>query len=113
MQTDIAFAMDECARETTLEAMQQNNIRPFDEARSMIEITDVTIPPPVKKKKKKTKKKSVEPTPEVVEEKEPEWLMFDNMDGAIDAGWKVRTRMCLMICLNTRLRLTYSCSCSA
>lgn len=84
--------MDECARETTLEAMQQNNIRPFDEARSMIDITDVTIPPQVKKKKKK-KKKSVEPTPEVVEEKEPEWLMFDNMDGAIDAGWKVRTRM--------------------
>jgi hypothetical protein len=84
MQKDIAFAMDECARETTLEAMQQNNIRPFDEARSMIEITDVTIPPP-DKKKKKTKKKSVEPAPEVVDEKEPEWLMFDNMNGAIDA----------------------------
>jgi hypothetical protein len=101
MQKDIAFAMDECARETTLEAMQQNNIRPFDEARSMIEITDVTIPPP-DKKKKKTKKKSVEPAPEVVDEKEPEWLMFDNMNGAIDAGWKVRTRVCLMICLRTR-----------
>lgn len=90
--------MDECARETTLEAMQQNNIRPFDEARSMINITDVTIPPPVKKKKKK-KKRSVEPTPEVVEEKEPEWLMFDNMDGAIDAGWKVREHVWCMVIL--------------
>ena len=30
--TYAAFTMDECAREAILEAMQQNNIRPFDDA---------------------------------------------------------------------------------
>ena len=93
-----AFAMDECAREAALEAMEQNNIRPFDDARSMFEIADVSIPPPIKKKAKKKKSKkrkpAAEPAPapdvEVVEEA-PAWLTFDNMKGAIDAGWKVCT----------------------
>lgn len=93
-----AFSMDECAREATLEAMQQNNIRPFDDARSEFEITNVSIPPPLKKKKKKKKSRKKQkattveaaPGPSVVEE-EPVWLTFDDMKGAIDAGWKVRT----------------------
>jgi hypothetical protein len=92
------FAMDEVAREATLEAMQQNNIRPFDDARTMFEIAEVSIPPPLKKKKKKKKKSrkkqnktepDAAPVAEVVEE-EPNWLTFDDMKGAIDAGWKVR-----------------------
>lgn len=91
------FAMDEVAREATLEAMQQNNIHPFDDARSMFEIEDVSIPPPLKKKKKKKKSRKKQnktepdaaPVAEVVEE-EPKWLTFDDMKGAIDAGWKVR-----------------------
>lgn len=106
-----AFAMDECAREATLEAMQQNNIRPFDDARSMFEIADVSIPPPQKKRKKKKKskkkkKKSAEATtdPEQAEvvEPEPEWLTFDDMKGAIDAGWKVRN-----------IRNLWSCHCAS
>lgn len=73
-----AAAMDECARETALEAMQQNNFRIFADARSNFEICNVSIPPP---KKKKKKKKNVE---------EPEkWLQFETMKEAIDAGWKV------------------------
>lgn len=86
--------MDECAREATLEAMQQNNIRPFDDARSMINITNVSIPPPPKKKKKKRSRKQQKaaaeaaPEAEVVPE-EPAWLTFDDMKDAIDAGWKV------------------------
>jgi hypothetical protein len=92
--------MDECARETTLEAMQQNNIRPFTTAREDIQIRNVSIPPPSKKKNKAEKggkkKKGmaattsgedvVESEPEAVE---PQWLSFDDMKGAIDAGWRV------------------------
>lgn len=97
--------MDECAREATLEAMQQNSIRPFDDTRSEFEITTVSIPPPVKKGKKKKrsrkKRKSAEaapaPEPEVVEE--PVWLTFDDMKGAIDAGWKVRNFIWNLVCI--------------
>jgi hypothetical protein len=87
--------MDEVAREATMEAMQQNNIRPFDDARSSFEIANISIPPPpvkkskTKKKKRKTEWASEEELP-VVEEP-PAWLTFDNMKEAIDAGWKVRT----------------------
>ena len=90
--------MDECARETVLEAMQQNNIRAFTDARNEFLIEDVSIPPPVKtgKKKKKKggrKKKNAEmdsaTTPEepvVVEE--PKWTTYETMKEAIDSGWK-------------------------
>jgi hypothetical protein len=89
-----AFTMDECARETVMEAMQQNNIRPFSDARMDLTIHEVCIPPPVKKntKKKSKKRKSKEvPEPEepVVEEA-PQWLTFESMKEAIDAGWRVR-----------------------
>jgi hypothetical protein len=92
-----AFAMDECARETVLEGMQQNNIRPFTNTRTDLLVENVTIPPPPKKGKNKKKggrkKKSTEPEEssvvvEVVEEA-PTWLMFETMKEAIDAGWKV------------------------
>lgn len=105
LQTYRAYAMDECARETVLEAMQQNNIRPFTTAREEIRIEQVSIPPPkakkAKKKKNNNKKKSKgfggddESTDaelvqvEVVstESAEPEWLNFESMDKAIKGGW--------------------------
>ncbi|KAL3905040.1 MAG: hypothetical protein SGARI_004645, partial [Bacillariaceae sp.] len=93
-----AFCMDEVARETVLEAMQQNNIRPFTDARSQFVIEQVSIPPPQSKKKKGKKKKKTKKgmdddeiaTAEVIDEPEPEpqWRLFDNMDEAIKAGWK-------------------------
>ncbi|VEU41375.1 unnamed protein product [Pseudo-nitzschia multistriata] len=99
LKTYRAYAMDECARETVLEAMQQNNIRPFTNAREEIRIEEVSIPPPKQKGKKKKKKKkskkafggveSSEPTAAVAEEPpaEPEWKLFESMDLAISAGW--------------------------
>lgn len=88
------FAMDECAREATLEALQQNNVRPFEDGRNDFLFTKITIPPPVKKGRKKKKKggrkkKKVEAEAEIVEE--PKWLTFEGsecMKGAIDAGWQ-------------------------
>uniref|UniRef100_A0A7S2MA82 Trigger factor ribosome-binding bacterial domain-containing protein n=1 Tax=Helicotheca tamesis TaxID=374047 RepID=A0A7S2MA82_9STRA len=91
-----AFAMDECAREATLEAMEQNNIRPFQDARENFEFESISIPPPVKKGKKKKggrkKKKGgnsgvAQPAEAQVVE-EPKWLVFNDMKEALDAGWK-------------------------
>ncbi len=92
--TYIGFAMDECAREATLEALQQNNIRPFEDARESLEFSSISMLPPKKKKKKSKKKRkksapqgdsesTVTPEPEVVS-----WLTFDTMKEAISAGWK-------------------------
>lgn len=92
-----AFALDECARETVLEAMQQNNIRPFEDARSEFVMENFCIPPLKKKNKKKkvSKKKKncavdAEDAPVVVEEEEPEpeWRTFDNMQAALAGGWQ-------------------------
>jgi hypothetical protein len=58
--TYMAFAMDECARECVLEALQQNNVRPFDSARSEMVLETFSVPPvtgPVKSKKKKSGRK--------------------------------------------------------
>lgn len=102
LQTYRAYAMDECARETILEAMQQNNIRPFTTAREEFRIEQVSIPPPKQKgKKKKAKKKNKQGTKGfggadekedialVSEEQpaEPQWRFFETMDMAIKAGW--------------------------
>ncbi len=88
------FTMDECARETVLEAMEQNSIRPFSTARSDLVIEQVRIPKPkmTTKKKKGGKKESDQDPIEATNEEnaESKWLLFDNMKGAIDAGWKVR-----------------------
>lgn len=88
-----AFTIDECARETVLEAMQQNNIRPFENCRSEMELCDVSIPPvPVAKKKKKSGRKArlaaAESDAEQDETEPPQWRSFDTMKEAIDAGWK-------------------------
>jgi hypothetical protein len=113
MTTYRAFCMDECARETVLEAMQQNNIRPFTDARSQFVIEQVSIPPPEAKKgkvnvkinnqKKKPPRggKNVqgqvtsidEPIEQQAQEEGPsskpsQWRYFDTMDGAIQAGWQ-------------------------
>lgn len=101
-----AFAMDECARETVIEALEQNNIRPFSDARNDILITTLSFAPPATKKKKKNNKKKkggkkqkenssnedeiVDMLEEPEVEEEPAWLTFETMKEAIDAGWKVR-----------------------
>jgi hypothetical protein len=81
-----AYTMDEVAREATLEAMQQNDIRPFESCRADIVIGEVSIPP---RKSKKKKKRAVVVASEGEEEKEPEWLVFDSMKDALKAGWEV------------------------
>lgn len=90
------FAMDEVAREAVLEAMQQNNIKPFESCRTEMEIGEVSIPPKQvkkKKKKKKSRKKgggaaTPEPEQEVVVEEPPAWVTYDTMKDAIKAGWE-------------------------
>lgn len=77
-----AFAMDEVAREATLEAMQQNNIRPFEAARKDFVFEQVSIPPKPVKKKKGKKKNGVE------EQAEPVWQTFGTMQEALKAGWE-------------------------
>ena len=85
------FSMDECARETTLEAMEQNNIRPFENARSEFEFEQIMIPPVVKKGKKKggrKKKVALAENEANSDEPKPEWRLFGTMKEACDAGWK-------------------------
>ena len=85
------FAMDECARETVLEAMEQNNIRPFENARTEFEFEQISIPPVIAKKKKKKGGRKKKPNPYSVKAEEqptPEWRTFANMKEACDAGWK-------------------------
>lgn len=93
-----AFAMDECARETVLEAMQQNNIRPFTDARTEFQIESVSVPPPKRKggkkkkggRKNKNKGMQAADAPVVVEpESEPQWKTYETMKEAIDSGWMV------------------------
>jgi len=89
--TYAAFTMDECAREATLEAMQQNNVRPFEDARAEFKIESISIFPRKKgAKKKKGKRKKTTKTIEVeaAVEEEPKWITFETMKEAIDAGWK-------------------------
>lgn len=92
--TYIAFTMDECARETTLEAMQQNNIRPFENAREEMTFENFCIRPPSKKKKRKKskgRKNQITSTSSPDAEEPPQeqqYLRFDTMKEAIDAGWK-------------------------
>ena len=99
VSTYIGFAMDECAREATLEAMSQNDIRPFDETRMEMTFDSISIMPPKKKGSKKKKKggakrknkgqndEGSDSITNVVPE-EPQWVSFETMKEAIDAGWK-------------------------
>mmetsp|Transcript_16898 Transcript_16898/g.25368 ORF Transcript_16898/g.25368 Transcript_16898/m.25368 type:complete len:250 (-) Transcript_16898:51-800(-) len=90
--TYMGFSIDECAKEATLEAMQQNNIRPFENARNEFEFDTIAIMPPKKKKNKKKKKKkgalAGEEAADIAEEPEPQWLTFGTFKEAISAGWK-------------------------
>ncbi len=90
-----AFAMDEVCRETTLEAMQQNNIRPFDGSREEMEFISFSIPPVASRIQKKTsgkkKKGAVDASRDDVDDARvelPSWKSFDTMKEAIDAGWQ-------------------------
>jgi hypothetical protein len=92
-----AFAMDECARETVLEALQQNNIKPFEGCRQDMSIENVRIPAVMAKsgsKNKKKRKKSPTADPSTsnntTEEptETPPWRTFATMKEAIDAGWR-------------------------
>ena len=89
LPTYVAFTMDECARETVLEAMQQNNVRPFETCRSDMQFERFSIPPIKSKKKKSKKRKKASSAEEEVAEQEPQqWLEFNTMKEAVDGGWK-------------------------
>jgi hypothetical protein len=101
--TYMAFAMDECARECVLEAMQQNNIRPFDTARSDMVLENFSVPPlaPAKSKKKKSGRKQKSAAETAVDDEASstddddamvQWRTFSTMKEAIDVGgWKPGT----------------------
>lgn len=94
------FTMDECARETVLEALQQNEVRPFESCRSDMELSDFCIPPAaLPKKRKKKKKRSQKQSASTNEEKDdnsesveaeepPAWRTFATIKEAVDAGWR-------------------------
>lgn len=94
------FSMDEAAREATLEAMEQNDMRPFETCRNDLLIENVSIPPPKLKKKKKKKKKggrkkakTAAAEAPVVEDAPPEvetevWMTYPTIKEAVNAGWK-------------------------
>ena len=95
LSTYRAYAMDEVCRETTLEAMQQNNIRPFDGSRAEMEFVSFSIPPIASQKPKKAvgkKKKGADVAlGDAVDDapvEPPSWKSFDTMKEAIDAGWQ-------------------------
>jgi Bacterial trigger factor protein (TF) len=90
--TYLAFAMDECARETIMEAMQQNNIKPFESARSEFVLENFNIPPAANKKSKKKKIKKSDEAPSTLTEEvsdDTKWRNFATMKEALDAGWRV------------------------
>ena len=93
--TYYTFSMDEAAREATLEAMEQNQVRPFENARSEFLIESVSIPPPKLKKKKKKGGRRKKGTAEKPVDEEPPaeenavWMTYPTMKEAISAGWKV------------------------
>jgi hypothetical protein len=81
--------MDEVARETILEAMQQNSIRPFDSARSDMLIEQVSILEKPKKGQGKGKKKKSDADSQPVDDTPAVWVTFDTMKEALTAGWEV------------------------
>jgi hypothetical protein len=84
------FAMDEVARETILEAMQQNNIRPFSTARSDMLIEQIYIPEKKPKKGQvKGNKKKNDADSQPVDDSPAVWMTFNTMKEALTAGWEV------------------------
>jgi hypothetical protein len=83
-----AFAMDEVAREATLEAMQQNNIRPFDSARQEMMIEQVSIPSKSTTKGKKKKDTKKIDSQDMDETTTIPWETYSTMKDALTAGWE-------------------------
>jgi hypothetical protein len=84
------FAMDEVARETILEAMQQNDIRPFESARVDMVIEQVSIPSKPKNGQKNDKKKKTDAESQQEDDDTPAvWMTFNTMKEALKAGWEV------------------------
>jgi hypothetical protein len=88
-----AFAMDECARETVLEALTQNSIRPFESCRSDMYLYSFRIPPVPAGKGKSSKKRKTSVGVETMVASETEavadvWRTYETMKDAVDAGWK-------------------------
>ncbi len=83
------FAMDEVARETILEAMQQNDIRPFESARVDMVIEQVSIPSKPKKGQKKEKKKKTDAESQQEDDTPAVWMTFNTIKEALKAGWEV------------------------
>ena len=88
--TYIAYTMDECAREATLEAMVQNNIRPFEDARNNFKFETISIPPPTHKANKSKAKVKAGDTVSANLIIDGEWMTFTSMKEAIEKGWKVK-----------------------
>jgi hypothetical protein len=90
-----AFTMDEVCRETTLEAMEQNNIRPFDGCREGLTFESFSIPPVKPKRQnqstgKKNRKQVINESETSGSDVTPDinWKSFDTMKEAIEAGWQ-------------------------
>lgn len=90
-------AMDECARETVLEALQQNNVQPFESARSDMTFEQVSIPPPPGRSKNKARAKKpkggassdpVPPPPAEAAAAAANWRTFPSIGEAVSAGWR-------------------------
>ena len=91
------IAMDECAREAVLEALQQNSVRPFENCRSQLELGQFSIPPSLAKKASKTSKKrkkgaadaavAAEESDAAAPGETNAWRNFETMKEALDAGW--------------------------
>lgn len=88
LSTNKDLLTNDALPETVLEALQQNNVRPFSSAREDIQITQVSIPPkPGKKKKKGGKKKGQDKS---LEETKPvaTWETYPTLNEALKAGWE-------------------------
>jgi hypothetical protein len=105
LSTYKAFAMDECARETVLEVLQQNNIRPFDSTRMDMAIANISFVPVKQRieKSMKRRKASVQRHPKIqngskdgtnqdettlVTEESAPLATFHSMKDAIASGWQ-------------------------
>lgn len=92
-----AFAMDEVAKEAALEALQQQDVRPFAGAREEMVVEQVSIPPPAPKRRKKKKGGRKKKGAAVATEDgdggdaaPAAWATFATMKEALAAGWEVR-----------------------
>jgi hypothetical protein len=85
-----AWSMDECARETVMEAMQQQSIRPFESCRSEMKIQSIriSISAVAAGKKKGGKKSASQQTDGPAIANDDEWMTYATIKEAIQAGWR-------------------------